>query len=149
MRDGALLGMGVAAVLDGVVLHQLLHWHHFYARGSQAAALVSDGLFHLLATGLLLAGALAVRARPPAPGQRGRFWAALALGAGAFNLFDGFIDHKLLRVHQVREGVADVLPYDIAFDGLAAALVLGGVLGLRRPMRASSPASAAGARDES
>jgi uncharacterized membrane protein len=33
-------------------------------------------------------------------------------GAGTFNLFDGTVDHKLLRLHQIREDVPDLLPYD-------------------------------------
>src|SRR5689334_10389456 len=44
--SGALLGLGIAAFVDEVVFHQLLHWHHFYDRSTPAAGLVSDGLFH-------------------------------------------------------------------------------------------------------
>jgi uncharacterized membrane protein len=33
---------------------------------------------------------------------------------GGFNLFDGVVDHRLLRLHQIRPGVADLLPYDAA-----------------------------------
>ena len=38
-----LVGIGVAGSLDEIVLHQLLRWHHFYDRDSQAAGLIADG----------------------------------------------------------------------------------------------------------
>ena len=58
-------------------------------------------------------------------------------GAGAFNLYDGTIQHKLLRLHQVREGASDQLPYDLVYIGLAAAALALGValLRSRRPER--------------
>ncbi|MDN3562762.1 DUF2243 domain-containing protein, partial [Vreelandella neptunia] len=48
------------------------------------------------------------------------------LGLGAFQLFDGVVDHKLLRVHQIRYGV-DVTPYDWAWNLAGLALLLVGV----------------------
>ena len=46
LLSGILFGVGVAAFVDEVVLHQLLHWHHFYDLSTAAVGLVSDGLFH-------------------------------------------------------------------------------------------------------
>jgi uncharacterized membrane protein len=45
---------------------------------------------------------------------------------------DGTIQHKLLRLHQVREGAPDNLPYDLAFLAIAAAVALAGALLLRQ-----------------
>jgi uncharacterized membrane protein len=60
-----------------------------------------------------------------------RVGGGLLIGAGAFQLFDGTVDHKLLEVHQVRYAV-DVVPYDLAWNGAAVALlVLGAVLAWR------------------
>jgi uncharacterized membrane protein len=70
----ALFGIGVTGTLDEVVLHQLLHWHHFYDRSTSAAGLVSDGLFHLFSTAMLLVGGRALlearRRVPPVPSRR-------------------------------------------------------------------------------
>lgn len=44
--SGLLFGLGVAAFVDETVLHQLLHWHHFYDLSTTQVGLVSDGLFH-------------------------------------------------------------------------------------------------------
>jgi uncharacterized membrane protein len=52
-------------------------------------------------------------------------------GAGGFNLYDGIVQHKLLGLHQVRAGASDNLPYDVAFVGLAAVVLLAGLLLLR------------------
>jgi uncharacterized membrane protein len=128
-----LVGIGVAGSLDEIVLHQLLRWHHFYDRGSQAAGLIADGIFHLgsvaaLATGLvLLVGRWRVGREPLARAAA----AGILLGAGGFNLYDGIVQHKLLGLHQVRAGAPDNLPYDAAFVGVAAVLLLAGLLLLR------------------
>ena len=51
---------------------------------------------------------------------------------GGFNLYDGTIQHKLLGLHQVREGALNNLPYDLAFLSIAAVAVLAGALLLRQ-----------------
>ncbi|MCZ9341606.1 DUF2243 domain-containing protein, partial [Streptomyces sp. TRM76130] len=56
----------------------------------------------------------------PAHGRAG-----LLLGLGAFQLFDGIVDHKLLRLHQIRYGV-DVTPYDWAWNLAGLVLLLAG-----------------------
>src|SRR4051812_39691462 len=110
---GVMLGVGLAGTLDEVLLHQLLHWHHFYDRSTRAVGLVSDGLFHLASTALLLIGMyrLGQQRGRPYRGWKRRFWAGVCLGAGGFNLYDGTIQHKVLQLHQVRPGVPNELPY--------------------------------------
>ena len=44
---------------------------------------------------------------------------------------DGIIQHKLLGLHQVRAAAPNNLPYDLVFIGLAAILLLAGLLLLR------------------
>ena len=136
---GVLAGIGVAGTLDEVVLHQLLGWHHLYDRGSETAGLVSDGLFHLLSTGLLVAAAVLLWRRRPRlePGWGRGFTGALLAGAGGFNLYDGTVQHKLLGLHQVRPQAADQLPYDIAFIGTAVVVLVAGLALLRRTERAA------------
>jgi uncharacterized membrane protein len=67
--------------------------------------------------------------------------AGILLGAGGFNLYDGIIQHKLLGLHQVRAGAPNNLPYDLVFIGLAAVILLAGLLLLRV---AGSPRAAPG-----
>ena len=131
-----LVGVGVAGSLDEIVLHQLLRWHHFYDRGSQAAGLIADGLFHLGSTAALVVGLVQLLGRRDGGGRdrRRRAAAGILLGAGGFNLYDGIVQHKLLGLHQVRAGAPDNLPYDLAFLGLAAVVLVAGLLllGARR-----------------
>jgi uncharacterized membrane protein len=131
------VGVGVAAFLDETVFHQLLHWHHFYDRSTPAAGLVSDGLFHAAGWIALVAGLFlyADLQRRRALSRR-RWWGGLLVGAGGFQLYDGTVQHKLLRLHQIRYDV-ELLPYDVAWDVAAAVLLLAGLVLLRR---AAAPA---------
>ncbi|MFC8361166.1 DUF2243 domain-containing protein [Streptomyces griseorubiginosus] len=112
----ALIGAAVTAAVDEIVFHQILGRHHFYDRATTGVGLFSDGLLHTaellaLCAGLFLHADLRRHgslATPPA-------WAGLFLGMGAFQLFDGIVDHKLLRLHQIRYGV-DVTPYDVTWN---------------------------------
>ena len=136
---GVLVGIGVAGTLDEVVLHQLLAWHHFYDRSTPTVGLVSDGLFHLLSTALLVIGVIQlVERRRASPDPPRLALAGILLGAGGFNLYDGTIQHKLLGLHQVRAGAPDNLPYDLAFLAIAATLALAGALLLRRTRQPSA-----------
>ncbi|HEV2921161.1 MAG TPA: DUF2243 domain-containing protein, partial [Actinomycetota bacterium] len=80
---GVLVGIGIAGTLDEVVLHQLLAWHHFYDRSSPTAGLVSDGLFHLLSTTILVIGIFQlVERRHTTPDPPRLALAGILLGAG-------------------------------------------------------------------
>ena len=137
-----LVGIGVAGSLDEIVLHQLLRWHHLYDRGSQAAGLIADGIFHLASTAALVVGlVLLVQRWRTAPGPLRQAVAGILVGAGGFNLYDGLIQHKLLGLHQVRAGAPNNLPYDLVFIGLAAVTLLAGLLLLRAT---GSPSAAPG-----
>ncbi|MFD6948516.1 hypothetical protein A6A08_18640 [Nocardiopsis sp. TSRI0078] len=124
----ALIGTGLMAAVDEIVFHQILAWHHFYDRSTPMVALMSDGLLHAGELVALVAGffLLADLCRRRALHRRAA-WAGLLLGLGGFQLFDGVIDHKVLRLHQIRYGV-DLLPYDLAWNGAAVLLLTAGAL---------------------
>jgi len=73
------------------------------------------------------------------------WWGALLLGTGAFQLYDGVVQHKLLRLHQIRYHVS-LWPYDLAWDVVAAVLVALGALLLATGARASKRGSVTAAR---
>lgn len=56
---------------------------------------------------------------------------AVLAGVGAFQLFDGIVFHKILRIRQIRYGV-DLLVYDLVWIGSAVLLVAIGLLVLWR-----------------
>jgi uncharacterized membrane protein len=53
------------------------------------------------------------------------------VGLGAFQLFDGLVDHKLLRLHQIRY-VDNVLPYDIAWNSFAIIVLTIGLIMMKK-----------------
>jgi len=124
-----MIGIAVMAAVDTIVFHQLLNWHHFYDRSTPDISLLSDGLLQTAYLALLVAGFFwfaDLRRRHTL--ARRSAWAGFVLGLGAFQIFDGIVDHKLLKVHQIRYDV-DVLPYDLAWNGAAVILlILGAVL---------------------
>ncbi|MER7623286.1 DUF2243 domain-containing protein [Streptomyces sp. NPDC126503] len=137
------IGAAVMAAVDEIVFHQILGWHHFYDRSTPAVGLLSDGLLHtaellgLVAGFFLLADLRRRRALALAHARAGFF-----LGLGVFQLFDGVVDHKLLRLHQIRYGV-DVTPYDWAWNACGLFLLLtGAVLAVRAVRRGRTGAAA-------
>jgi len=134
---GLLLGVGFGGLVDGVVLHQILQWHHLLSsegccptttvHGLELNTL-ADGLFHLVTLGVLLAGGTMVWRRVHDGGARwsGTLFLGLVLeGWGAFNVIEGVIDHQILGLHHVREG-PDPFAYDVAFLALGVILALVG-----------------------
>ncbi|PAY22880.1 hypothetical protein CEY15_11165 [Dietzia natronolimnaea] len=131
--SGFLFGCGIAgSVIDLFVFHLLLQWHHFYDLSTPNVALLADGLFHgatwlITVWGLFMLGE--VRHTMVVPWWR---WSGAVLtGVGAFQLFDGIVFHKILRVHQIRYGV-DLFVYDLVWIASAAALLLAGLVILWR-----------------
>lgn len=126
--SGVAFGVGVIAFIDETVFHQLLHWHHFYDLGTPEIGLVSDGVFHALSWAATVGGLFLyadLRRRRAFWGVR--WWGGVLLGAGAFQLYDGTVQHKLWGIHQIRY-VPDTLPYDLAWNILAAVLVAAGAV---------------------
>jgi uncharacterized membrane protein len=131
------LGVGLGGFVDGIVLHQILQWHHLLtSTGDHPATTVAgleantlaDGLFHLATWVATVAGLYGLWRRQRA-GERapGRVLAGLMLaGWGAFNLVEGTIDHHLLGIHHVRTGDGQAVA-DLAFLALGAALLAGGL----------------------
>jgi uncharacterized membrane protein len=143
---GLLLGVGLGGFVDGIVLHQILQWHHLLtSEGSHPADTVAgleantlaDGLFHAAAWIATLSGLLLVwrsSERPPAR----RLVGLMLAGWGAFNLVEGVVDHHLLTLHHVKSGDAE-LAFDLGFLALGAALLAGGLLLARSTSGTPSP----------
>ena len=139
LLSGLLLGAGAMGAVDEIVFHQLLHWHHFYDRAGGAAGLVSDGLLHAATWSATVAGlALLADVRRRRTFAPRTWWGAVLVGAGAFQTWDGVVDHKVLRLHQIRYGV-DLTGYDLLWTGVGVLILLAGaVLVLRGRARPST-----------
>ncbi|WP_408020122.1 DUF2243 domain-containing protein [Sporosarcina cascadiensis] len=128
---GILFGLGFVAFMDETVFHQLLHWHKFYDKSTVAMGLVSDGLFHAFSWFATVGGLYLVAdlRRQDALWHK-MFWGGKLVGGGAFQLYDGTIQHKVLRIHQIRYDV-DIVPYDVVWNGSAIIMIAAGFLLIR------------------
>jgi uncharacterized membrane protein len=132
------LGLGLGGFIDGIVVHQLLQWHHMISHTeghpvSTVAGLrantLADGLFHSLTWVLVLLGVVLTivswRRGRLAPTWRFQIGLLLA-GWGAFNLVEGIVDHQILGIHHVRDDLGGPLSWDLGFLAFGALLLLGG-----------------------
>jgi hypothetical protein len=62
---GLLFGLGFGGFVDGIVLHEILQWHHMISGAESAETLaglelnvVADGFFHVLTWLLVMAGSI-------------------------------------------------------------------------------------------
>ncbi len=150
-----LLGVGLGGFVDGIVLHQLLQWHHMLTdTGDHPATTVAgleantvaDGFFHL-ATWAFVATATVLTVRAWQRGELAPPWRAhagmLLAGWGIFNLVEGIIDHHLLGVHHVLDSLPPSparLALDLAFLGLGVVFLLIGWRLVREGSNATTPA---------
>jgi uncharacterized membrane protein len=126
--SGIAFGIGLVAFIDEAVFHQLLHWHHFYDRGTAELGLVSDGVFHAVSWAATVGGLfLLADLRRRGAFWQARWWGGVLLGSGAFQLYDGTVQHKLWGIHQIRY-VPDLLWYDVTWNVIAAALLAAGIV---------------------
>ena len=63
--------------------------------------------------------------------QPKKWVAGVLLGAGGFQLYDGIIQHKLMRLHQIRYHV-NIVPYDMVWHITSVLMVLIGIVLLVR-----------------
>ncbi|MGI8314323.1 DUF2243 domain-containing protein [Halobacillus mangrovi] len=125
--SGFLFGIGMAAFVDETVFHQLLHWHHFYDKSTTTVGLVSDGFFHAFSWFATIGGLFLVAdLRRWKAFWFKRWWGGVLFGAGLFQFYDGIVQHKLMRLHQIRYDVY-ILPYDIIWNALALIMIVIGV----------------------
>jgi uncharacterized membrane protein len=149
-----LLGVGLGGFVDGIVVHQLLQWHHMRTGDDPATTLaglerntLADGLFHVstwVTVALGVAWLLVVWHRGATAPRPRAIIGLLLVGWGVFNLVEGAINHHLLGVHHLRDDLGGPLAWDLGFLAFGLLLVIGGGLLARidPPARTGSPAQA-------
>ena len=150
-----LFGLGLGGFFDGIVLHQVLQWHHLLSSAGYPPDSLEnlkintlwDGLFHASTYVFTLLGLIVLWRHSR---RRHLRWSGLLLpggvlmGFGLFNLVEGTINHHWLGIHHVNETVAREhwIYWDLGFLLWGAAMLGGGWAMLRRG-RARTPARAA------
>lgn len=138
MWSGILFGIGLIAFIDETVFHQLLRWHHFYDKSTTDIGLISDGIFHAFSWFATIAGLFLfadLRRKNALIFQR--WLGGVLLGVGVFQLYDGIIQHKWMRIHQIRY-VDNVIVYDIVWNVGALIILLIGIYLLFRTSKNST-----------
>ena len=129
-----LIGIGLGGLVDGIVLHQILQWHHMVSAedccpASSLAGLedntLADGIFHAVTWVITLIGSIALwrawrdgRLAPPWSAQLG----GLLAGWGIFNMVDS-ANHFILGLHHVRDDIGGPVGWDVGFLLFALALL--------------------------
>lgn len=142
---GIILGVGLGGFVDGILLHQILQWHHMLSstdtdrvgvthyppdtvRGLEMNT-VWDGLFHTFTWLAVLIGLALLYWRVTT--NRRRIWSSRVLwgwvlvGWGLFNLVEGAVNHHILGIHHVRTGEYQLF-WDLAFLAFGAILIVVG-----------------------
>jgi uncharacterized membrane protein len=136
---GIFLGLGLGGFFDGIVLHQILQWHHMLTSAGYPPESVEnlkfntlwDGLFHastyiFVVIGLIILWRAAHRVHLWWSGKM--LIGAILIGFGIFNVVEGIVNHHLLGIHHVNETVPmeQWIYWDIGFLVWGLAMLMGG-----------------------
>ena len=148
---GVFFGLGLGGFFDGIVLHQILQWHHMLTSAGFPQDSVPnlkintlwDGIFHASTYIFVVIGLILLWRQA----HRDHLWwstkllvGSMLLGFGLFNVVEGTVDHHLLGIHHVNETVPreQWIYWDIGFLIWGAAMIVVGWWLLRRG-KAESP----------
>lgn len=115
------LGFALSGFFDGILLHQVLQWHHLLSavRGDDIRfQILMDGYFHML---MYVVAALALwflwRARSSfeAAGASRRFLACFLTGFGVWHFVDAVASHWVLGIHRIKQDAANPFVWDLGW----------------------------------
>ena len=140
---GILFGLGLGGFFDGIILHQLLQWHHMLSGWYPINSIENlelnthwDGVFHSITYISVVLGLFILWREAH---RRHLYWSTklligtILIGFGAFNLVEGIINHHLLGIHHVNELVPpdERVFWDLGFIIWGIVMLLAGWLLLR------------------
>lgn len=131
-RWGAALGFALGGFFDGILLHQILQWHHLLSLVPQIDDLrlqvLWDGYFHALMYVIGLAALAGLwRLQRRGEGQWG--WpliGAVLVGFGIWHVVDSVLSHWILQIHRIRIDSEQPLLWDLlwlALFGIAPVVI--------------------------
>ncbi|WP_211102927.1 DUF2243 domain-containing protein [Azospirillum sp. B21] len=121
LLGGFSLGFALGGFFDGILLHQILQWHHLLSGIADPAfadigvQILADGLFHALMYVIAAVGLWLLwhgrRGVAEVGGRRLMGWALV--GFGVWHMLDGLMSHWLLGLHRIRMDVDNKLFWDL------------------------------------
>jgi len=142
------LGFALGGFFDGILLHQVLQWHHFLslvpgeALRDIRAQILADGMFHVAVYAIAALGLwLLWRARGGlgAAADGRRLLGAALLGFGAWQVVDVAGFHWVAGIHRIRVDVPDPLLWDLGWLAVIGLPPLLAGLWLRRSAAGGGP----------
>jgi uncharacterized membrane protein len=147
LAAGIFFGLGLGGFFDGIVLHQILQWHHMLSSWYPSNTIENlklntrwDGIFHSMTYLFVLAGLFTLWRT----GHRHHLeWSnkllagTVLLGFGIFNTVEGIVDHHWLGLHHVNETVVreQWRFWDIGFTLWGIAMIVAGYIVVRAGRR--------------
>jgi uncharacterized membrane protein len=137
-----LIGIGLAGLIDIIIFHEILQWHHTASHKiipntmeSLQMNIAYDGVFLAFSLIITISGIVLLWYASSSNGKNtilSKKWLFVGLvfvGLGGFNTVEGVVNHHILEMHHVID-VADPFAFDLAFliVGGLAFLVAGGIL---------------------
>ena len=129
-----LIGIGIAGLIDIIVFHAILQWHHTSSHKiipntmeSLQMNILHDGVFLAFSLIITIFGIIFLwysqssKDKDYLLSYKRSFIGLVFIGFGGFNTIEGIINHHILQMHHVIE-VADPFVFDLTF------LVIGGLV---------------------
>lgn len=115
---GTILGFALGGFFDGILLHQILGWHHLLSlvpgMDDIRAQVMWDGYFHALMYGIAALGLwLAWRAGRGGSLSGRRLGGSLLLGFGSWHVVDTLLSHWILGIHRIRVDSPNPMFWDL------------------------------------
>lgn len=121
---GVLLGFAMGGFFDGILLHQILQWHHLLSAiqvgplGSLSAQVTVDGWFHALMYAVAAVGLWQLyrlkTSRLNGASIRG-VWPAFWIGFGGWHIIDAVFSHWVTGIHRIKMDSDIPLIWDMAW----------------------------------
>jgi uncharacterized membrane protein len=128
-----LIGIGIAGLIDIIIFHAILQWHHTSSHmitpntiESLQINILHDGVFLTFSLIITISGIIILWVSQSSKNKdyflsyKRSFIGLVFIGFGGFNTIEGIINHHILQMHHVIE-VADPFIFDLTF------LVIGGL----------------------
>lgn len=119
-----LVGFALGGFFDGILLHQILQWHHLLSGFNDPLGsdlhfqIMMDGIFHLLMYLVAIVGILLLVSRRPVAA---RFTVATGIlrqaliGFAIWHIADAVLSHWLIGLHRIRMDSDMPLVWDVAW----------------------------------
>lgn len=145
------LGISLGGFFDGILLHQILQWHHLLSGVDTLrdvrVQILADGLFHAL---MYVIGGVALcvlwrsRSAFVLPMASRLIWTQCLLGFGLWHVADTLLSHWLSGIHRIRDDASNPLFWDVLWLVVFGLVPIAAALLMRRQQPPGNRGSGSG-----